>query len=114
MWEGRQSSIAARGRCVAFLLGLLILAPASAAWAVAPLGACCFNGIADDVDGGTCEDLTAFQCADARGDFIGNSTSCATVNCQAPVAAPLLSAAGAIAAAAAVAGVGFRRLRRRR
>ena len=89
------------------IAGLLLALTTAPAWAVAPTGACCFND-------GSCEDLVAFQCEDAGGDFIGNS--CATVNCRVPLAAPLLSAAGLIAAASALLGVGGMRAfsRRRR
>lgn len=95
-------------RGAAVLLGLLLLSQLpTVVWAAAPLGACCFR------DGG-CEDLVSFQCEGAGGTFIGDLTSCATVNCGAPVAAPLLSAAGMIAAVSAIAGVGAARAIARR
>ena len=48
--------------------------------------------------------------------FIGDGTSCATIDCTAPVAAPVLSIVGTIAAAGALAAIGIGRLvtRRRR
>jgi hypothetical protein len=76
-------------------------------WANLPLGACCF-------DSGNCEDLMVTQCDDAGADFIGAGTTCATTNCRAPVAAPLLSAAGVVAAAAGLLGVSALRMLGRR
>ena len=98
-----------RARVGVALLGFVLLASsAPAAWAAAPTGACCFRD-------GSCEELADFQCTDAGGDFIGTGMTCATVNCNAPVAAPLLSAAGLIAAASALGGIGLlRALARRR
>ena len=86
----------------------LMIAAARPAAANTPLGACCFQQ-------GACQDLMASQCEGAGGDYIGEGTSCAAVNCGAPVAAPLLSAAGVVAAVSALLGVGaMRHVRRRR
>jgi hypothetical protein len=84
----------------ALLLGLLLAAPALANL---PTGACCF---AD----GACADLMVTQCAAQNGEFIGEGTSCQTTDCAAPVAAPLLSIAGLVAALGALGGLGVYRL----
>ncbi len=96
----------ARGRGVAALLGLLfLLCTAPMALANSPLGACCLND-------GSCSDLFAFQCDDAGGDFIGDMTACANINCRAPV--PMLSAAGVVMALGALIGLGVHRVSARR
>ena len=82
---------------------VMILALLSVARAAAPLGACCLAN-------GACVDLVAFQCDGQGGEFIGNGTSCATVRCDAPVAAPLLSIFGLVAAVGALGGLGVYRL----
>jgi hypothetical protein len=85
-------------------IGLVVtLASLSVARATAPLGACCLTN-------GACVDLVSFQCDGQGGEFIGGGTSCATVRCDAPVAAPLLSILGMVAAVGALAGLGVYRL----
>ena len=54
------------------------------------------------------------QCAGSGESFIGEGTSCATINCAAPVAAPVLSIFGMVAAAGALAALGIGRLFTRR
>jgi len=87
----------------AALAAVLIVVPVPRAFAVAPLGACCFATRA-------CQDLLAFQCAAQNGDFIGDGTSCQAIDCAAPVAAPMLSIAGLVAALGALGGLGIYRL----
>lgn len=87
---------------VALVSGLLAFA-APRAFAAAPIGACCLSN-------GACVDEIEFQCAAQNGDFIGAGTTCATVECDAPLAAPLLSIGGLIAALGALAGLGAYRL----
>jgi hypothetical protein len=82
---------------------IVVVAPLTAVWAAAPLGACCLQN-------GSCADLVSFQCTDAGGDFIGDGTTCRTVRCDAPVAAPLLSIFGVVAACGALGGLGVYRL----
>ncbi|MBX3024113.1 hypothetical protein KF840_04305 [bacterium] len=72
-----------------------------------PLGACCFAN-------GTCQDLMVTQCDGLSGDFIGEGTSCQQIDCAAPVAAPVLSIAGLVAACGALAALALYRLGRRR
>ena len=108
MPKKRGWSTTARGRGGATLLGFLLLSfAAPVARAAAPLGACCLSD-------GTCDDLVSFQCEEAGGDFIGDGTACANVNCRAAVAAPLLSAAGVVAVASSLVGIGVRRTLARR
>ena len=73
------------------------------ALAVAPLGACCLSN-------GACVDELAFVCEGQGGSFIGAGTSCSTIDCTAPVAAPMLSIFGVVAAVGALAGLGVYRL----
>lgn len=94
-------------RRAALLAALLVLAGAPAARANLPLGACC-------LEGGGCEDLMSTQCDDAGGDFIGEGTACARAYCGAPVAAPLLTGAGAVAAVSGALGFAAMRMLRRR
>ena len=88
----------------ALLLGLLLAAPAHANL---PLGACCLAA-------GGCQDLMVTQCEGLGGDFIGEGTACAEVDCGQPVAAPLLSIGGLVAALGALGGLGAWRLLRGR
>ncbi|MFN8642581.1 MAG: hypothetical protein U0802_13375 [Candidatus Binatia bacterium] len=81
----------------------LLLASAPAALANLPLGACCLANR-------TCQDLMVTQCDDQGGDFIGEGTSCAQIDCGAPVAVPLLSLSGLVAAAGALTALGLYRL----
>lgn len=92
-------------RCgVAAVFALAIVgSAATTARANDPLGACCFAN-------GTCQDLQAVQCVGPGETFIGEGTSCSTIDCAAPVAAPVLSIFGMIAAAGALAALGARRL----
>ena len=72
-------------------------------------GACCSPN-------GSCQDVISLECDGSGESFIGDGTSCATIDCAAPVAAPVLSIVGTFAAAGALAAVGIGRLvtRRRR
>jgi hypothetical protein len=85
----------------ALLLGLLAMPPA--ALANLPLGACCFAN-------GSCQDLMVTQCDFQNADFIGAGTSCRDVDCAAPMAVPVLSIAGLIAALGGLAALGLYRL----
>jgi hypothetical protein len=85
------------------ILALCLAAPASANL---PLGACCL------ADG--CIDVQVLQCDADGGDFLGEGTACADVECGRSVAAPMLSIAGLIAALGALGGLGAWRLVRRR
>jgi hypothetical protein len=91
---------------LAALLSLPLLVPAPV-HGVAVDGACCLAN-------GSCQDLILEQCDTLNGDFIGEGTSCATVDCAAPVAAPLLSIGGLVAALGALAALGVYRLAIRR
>jgi hypothetical protein len=51
-----------------------------------------------------------FSCEQQNGDFIGNQTSCQAIDCAAPVAAPMLSIVGLVAALGALGGLGVYRL----
>src|SRR5512146_1472075 len=97
--RGRMGRLLA-GSVIALVVGVAPLAPV---WAAAPLGACC-------LENGGCADLISFQCLEQGGSFIGDGTACATVNCAASVAAPLLSIAGVVAAIGALGGLGVYRL----
>lgn len=90
----------------ALLAAMGIGAPAHA---LAPLGACC---MAD----GSCTDVTAGECGGPGQTFVGDGTSCATVDCAAPLAAPAASIFGIVAATGALVALGAGRLvsRRRR
>ena len=97
-------------RTAAIALAALLLLPlfyAPPALANLPLGACCFAN-------GSCQDLMVTQCDDLSGEFIGEGTSCQTVDCAAPVAAPLLSIGGLLAAFGALTALGVYRLTLRR
>ena len=101
-----------RGRMRQLLAGGIIalivaVAPSAPAWAVAPLGACC-------LENGSCADLISFQCEEQGGAFIGDGTACATVRCDAPRAAPVLSIVGTVAAIGALGALGVYRLLTRR
>ena len=96
-WMGRLLA----GSVLALIVGVAPLAPA---WAVAPLGACC-------LENGSCADLIDFQCEEQDGAFIGGGTACATVRCDAPRAAPVLSIVGTVAAIGALGALGVHRLR---
>ena len=92
------------------LAALLIAGPAvQIAGAAAPTGACCSPN-------GSCQEVIAQQCVGPGESFIGDGTSCATIDCAAPVAAPMLSIIGTIAVVGALAAIGIGRLvtRRRR
>ncbi len=91
--------VTARTLC-ALLLGLLLATPALANL---PTGACCFAT-------GACLDLMVTQCDSQDGEFIGEGTSCQAIDCAAPVAAPMLSIAGLMAALGALGGLGVYRL----
>ena len=70
-------------------------------------GACCFPG-------GSCEELLASVCEGQGGEFIGFETSCAAIDCAAPVGAPMLSLLGLVSAVGALGGLGLWRLVQRR
>ncbi len=96
--------IARRSGAVAALAALLFAgAPLADARANEPLGACCFAN-------GSCQDLQAVQCVGPGESFIGEGTSCGTVDCAAPVAAPMLSIFGVVAVIGALTALGARRL----
>lgn len=86
----------------AALLALLFSAgrPASA---FSPVGACCLPN-------GSCEDTSEFGCDKLGGEFVDAATTCAMVNCAAPVAAPLVSIFGLVAVVGAMGGLGVYRL----
>lgn len=86
---------------------LLVLLLATAARANLPLGACCLAN-------GTCQDLMVTQCDGQNGTFIGEGTSCQQIDCDRPVAAPVLSITGLVAALGALAALGLHRLATRR
>ena len=90
----------------AIALAVTVASP-SAARATAPVGACCLATTA-------CVEVVGFQCDQQGGEFIGDGTSCATVRCAAPLAAPVLSILGSVAAIGALAGLGVYRLLRGR
>lgn len=85
----------------------LLLAAAPAAFANLPLGACCLAN-------GSCQDLMMTQCDGLNGEFIGEGTACQQIDCGAPVAAPLLSIGGLVAALGALTALGVYRLAVRR
>ena len=97
-------SLTMRIAALVLLLGVLHAPPA---WANLPLGACCFPN-------GSCQDLMVTQCDGLSGEFIGEGTSCQAVDCAAPVAAPLLSIGGLVAAFGALTALGVYRLTSRR
>src|SRR6476659_7130247 len=104
----RPMQIMRRGGAAAALTALVIAGPAvPVALANDPLGACCFAN-------GSCENLQAVQCVGPGESFIGEGTSCATINCAAPATAPVLSIFGLVAAAGALAALGIGRLFTRR
>ena len=88
------------------LLAALTLSPPEVR-ANLPLGACCLAN-------GVCEDLMVTQCEGLGGDFIGEDTSCSTIDCAAPVVAPMLSIFGLVAIVGALGGLGAYRLLLRR
>jgi len=88
------------------LLGSMLIG-AAPALALAPVGACCFAN-------GSCQDLIDSACSTQGGSFIGFGTLCATVDCAAPLAAPMLSVFGIVAAVGALAALGVGALFRRR
>lgn len=90
-------------RCAAGLAVTLVLTAGAPAFANLPLGACCFAN-------GSCEDLQAGQCSGQGQTFIGEGTSCASVDCAAPLAAPALSIFGAVAALGALTALSLWRL----
>jgi hypothetical protein len=97
-----------RGAAAVAFAALVIAGPAlPVALANDPLGACCMAN-------GSCENLQAVQCVGPGESFIGEGTSCATINCAAPVAVPVLSIFGMVAAAGALAALGIGRLFTRR
>ena len=77
-----------RGRMVLALVGMALCASVlpPAAWANAPVGACCLPG-------GSCENLDDFTCDAREGRFVSFDSTCARINCA---AAPALSFAGLI------------------
>jgi hypothetical protein len=85
------------------LAAMTIALSTPAVFAVAPEGACC-------IAGGGCEDVTLMQCDTLDGSYIGDGTACQEIDCGAPVAAPMLSIAGLIAALGALGGLGVYRL----
>jgi hypothetical protein len=92
------------------LAALVIAGPAvQVARAAAPTGACCSPN-------GSCQEVIAQQCAGPGESFIGTGRPAPSIDCAAPVAAPVLSIVGTFAAAGALAAVGIGRLvtRRRR
>ncbi len=93
----------AKWMCAAALAALLLGVPVRSAFAVTPSGACCFAT-------GACQDLLETQCETQNGDFIGGGTTCQAIDCSAPVAAPMLSIAGLVAALGALGGLGVYRL----
>ena len=101
------SSLMPRAAAIALAALLLPLLYAPPVLANLPLGACCFPN-------GSCQDLMVTQCDGLSGEFIGEGTSCQTVDCAAPVAAPLLSIGGLFAAFGALVALGVYRLTLRR
>jgi len=89
------------------VVALVVLLLAPAARANLPLGACCLAN-------GSCQDLMVTQCDGQSGTFIGEGTSCQQIDCDRPVAAPVLSITGLIAALGALAALGVYRLATRR
>ena len=87
----------------ALLAALLSAVTAQVALANLPLGACC-------VATGACQDLMSTQCDDQNGEFIGEGTECSAVDCEAPLAAPLLSIAGVFGVIGILGGLGVYRL----
>lgn len=79
----------------------------SPAYANFPSGACCLPDR-------TCEELVDVPCAERGGQFIGEGTMCASIDCSARVAAPVLSIFGLVGAIGALGGIGVYRLVRRR
>ena len=69
-------------------------------------GACCFPN-------GSCQDLLESVCDGQSGEFIGFETSCATIDCAAPVGAPMLSILGLVSAVGALGALGLWRLVKR-
>ena len=98
----RERTMRILGMAMAALL-VALLANAPAALANLPLGACCFPN-------GSCQDLMVTQCDDQSGEFIGEGTSCQQVDCAAPLAVPMLSITGLVAAFGALAALGLYRL----
>jgi hypothetical protein len=88
-------------------LSVLALALPTRSPAFEPAGACCLAN-------GACENLIAAQCETLGGDFVGAETSCATTDCTAPVAAPMLSIFGFVALIGGLGGLGAYRLFLRR
>lgn len=97
-----------RNSLLALLGAMALIGPGlSAAGATtSPPGACCLPD-------GQCQSVTEFDCDGLGGNFAGADTSCAAVECAAPLGVPLLSIAGVIAAVGTLAGVGLSRLLRR-
>jgi len=98
----------ARQRAALVVLALVVLLSApGAVFASAIDGACCLPS-------GACTVVIGSSCEAAGGEYFGDGTSCSVVNCAAPVAAPLLSVAGLIAAASGALGVSAMHFLRRR
>lgn len=99
-------------RCMGMMLGvvaLLAIAGAGRAGAVAPSGACC-------TPSGGCQSVAPDICErDLSGIYVGDGVLCENIQCDARVAAPLLSIFGIVATVGALGGLGvFRLLRRKR
>ncbi len=87
----------------AAVLAAVLVGLPPAAFATVSVGACCLAN-------GTCTEVDVFSCEQQNGDFIGDQTSCQAIDCAAPVAAPLLSIVGLVAALGALGGLGVYRL----
>lgn len=105
---GRYGMHAVRSSLLALVGAMALIGPAlSVAGATAsPPGACCLPD-------GQCQSVTEFDCDGLGGNFAGAETSCAVVECAAPLGVPLLSIAGVVVAVGALAGLGMSRLLRR-
>lgn len=98
-----------RAAALTLFASALLAAPlaVSSARANLPLGACFFAN-------GSCQDLDSLACEALGETFIGEGTSCSTIDCSAPLAVPMLSIFGLVAAIGALAALGARRLLMRR
>jgi len=102
MPKNRGWAVAIRALAAAASFALSVFCASPRVWAAAETGACCFPT-------GSCQDdLFAFQCDDAGGNFAGASTSCSMVDCQRSIAAPLFSMAGLVSAIGVAAAFGIR------
>jgi hypothetical protein len=95
----------AKANLVTVALAALMSGPALAGVALAfePTGACCLAA-------GGCDDLLGMMCEDQGGTFLGDGTSCRSIACDAPLAVPMLSIVGLVAAVGGLGGFGLYRL----